>query len=349
MPCGSRNTTSSRPRNEDHRPSVRQWQKRIAVIRRYTVVGCCLLALSAGADGQLKPEIATEKEAYRIAVDVSLVVLHPVVRDRSGAFVSDLRQQDFTVLEEGIPQAIKLFRREDTPVTVGLIVDHSGSMRSKLDDVIAAAIAFLQSSNPEDELFVVNFNEDVSMGLAEDVSFTNDVDELESAISHLPAAGMTALYDAAIEGLKRVSVGTRDKKVLLLVSDGGDNASEHGLGQVLELAQQHNAIIYTIGLFDEGDPDKNPRVLKRLARETGGESFLPETSGEIVGVCVNIAREIRNQYTIGYFSSNAARAGGYRSIRVAARTADRGKLTVRARTGYFPEPDVEPGTHIGEQ
>lgn len=347
MPCGSRNMTSSKPRNEARWLAFRLEPKRVRVSGRCAIVGFCLFALSATADGQLTSEISTDQGAYQIAVDVNLVVLHPVVRDRTGSFVSDLGQQNFTVYEDGVPQTIKLFRHEDTPVTVGLVVDHSGSMRSKLDNVIAAATAFAQSSNAEDELFVVNFNENVSLGLAEGTLFTNDRDKLERAISHVPAAGMTALYDAAVAGLKRLRIGSRSKKVLLLVSDGGDTASEHTLAQVLTMAQQSNAIIYTIGLFDEEDPDKNPKVLRRLARETGGASFLPETLDEIVEVCENIALEIRNQYTIGYFSSNTADDSGYRSIRVAARTPERAKLAVRSRAGYLPGGESQPDASVG--
>ncbi len=317
--------------------------------RRCTVAGFCVFALSAAAEGQTRPEIAPGQSAYRIAVDVNLVVLHPIVRDRGGSFVSDLDEQSFAVYEDGVAQSISVFRHEDTPVTVGLLVDHSGSMRSKLDDVIAAATAFVQSSNPEDELFVVNFNEDVSLGLPEESPFTNRTSELEAAISRVPAAGMTALYDAAVVGLGRLRAGTSEKKVLLLVSDGGDNASAHDLMQVAEMAEKSNAIIYAIALFDENDPDQNPKVLRRLARQTGGEFFLPETPDEIVGVCEDIAREIRNQYTIGYFSNNVAADSGYRSIRVTARTPDHGKLDVRARVGYLPGGESQAGASAGVQ
>jgi VWFA-related protein len=304
---------------------------------RYTkLVVLLIAALAARGEGQLVPENATpEQPPYSIAVDVNLVVLHPVVRDRSGGFVSDLTEQDFSVYEDGVLQSIRLFQHEDTPVTVGLVVDHSGSMRPKLNEVIVAASVFAQSSNPEDEMFVVNFNEHASLGLSDSNPFTNRSRELEAAISHMPAEGMTALYDAAIAGLEQLRVGARDKKVLLIVSDGGDNASAHSLTQVLEMAERSKAIIYTIGVFDEGDPDKNPKVLKRLARESGGASFFPGSLGEIVGVCESIARDVRNQYTIGYFSNNPV-DGEYRSVRVVARSNGRGKLAVRNRAGYIP-------------
>jgi VWFA-related protein len=301
---------------------------------RCTTVLVFLIALAARGEGQLVPEnVAPDQPPYRIAVDVNLVVLHPVVRDRSGGFVSDLAEQHFSIYEDGVLQSIRLFRQEDTPVTVGLVVDHSGSMRPKLNEVIVAATAFAQSSNSADEMFIVNFNENVSLGLPATSPFTNRSSELEAALSHMPALGMTALYDAAVAGLEQLSAGSRDKKILLIVSDGGDNASAHSLTQVLEMAEQSQAIIYTIGVFDEGDPDKNPKVLKRLARESGGASFFPGSLDQIVGVCENIARDIRNQYAIGYFSNNLA-DGERRSIRVDARSPGRGKLVVRSRASY---------------
>jgi VWFA-related protein len=295
-----------------------------------------LIALAAQGESQLVPEnVAPDQPLFRIAVDVNLVVLHPVVRDRSGSFVSDLAEQDFSIYEDGVLQSIRLFRHEDTPVTVGLVVDHSGSMRPKLNEVIVAGTAFAQASNPADEMFIVNFNENVSLGLPETSPFTNRSSDLEAALSHMPASGMTALYDAAVAGLEQLRAGSRDKKILLIVSDGGDNASEHVLAQVLAMAEQSEAIIYTIGVFDEGDPDRNPKVLKRLARESGGASFFPESLDQIVGVCESIARDIRNQYTIGYFSNNPV-DGEYRSVRVVARSNGRGKLAVRSRAGYIP-------------
>jgi VWFA-related protein len=232
-------------------------------------------------------------------VDVSLVVLHATVSDRHDRFVSDLHEQDFEVYEDGVPQRIQLFRHEDIPVTVGLVVDHSGSMRPKLAEVTAAARTFVQSSNREDEMFVVNFNENVTLDLPDAIRFTNSSDELERAIWKAPATGMTALYDAIAKALEQLQAGSRDKKVLIVVSDGGDNASTHSLVQVMNLAEQSSAIIYTIGIFDEEDPDQNPRVLNRLAQATGGEAFFPDQLSESVAICERIARDIRNQYTIG--------------------------------------------------
>ncbi len=274
-------------------------------------------------------------ESLRISVDVNLVVLHPTVRDRKGQFASDLRAQDFEIYEDGVRQTIRLFQHEDIPVTVGLLVDHSSSMGHKLDEVVAAARTFIHSSSPEDQMFVINFNEKVMPGLPDAVGFTDNSAELERAIFRMPAQGMTALYDAVLRGQEQLQAGSRDKKVLIVISDGGDNASTHSLTQVLKIAERSSALIYTIGIFDPDDDDKNPDVLRRLAGATGGDAFLPDKLEDVVAICERIARDIRHQYTLGYVSSNAAKPGGYRSIRVVARSAGNGKLVVRTRSGYM--------------
>jgi VWFA-related protein len=294
--------------------------------------------------GQLSPTSeAQDPESYRIAVDVDLVVLNPTVRDRKGRFASDLREQNFEVYEDGVRQSIRLFQYEDTPVTVGLVVDHSRSMLPKLGQVTAAARAFVQSSNPADQMFVVNFNEAVSLGLPDAIRFTNSSTALEGAIANAPAAGMTALYDAVVEGIEHLRVGSHGKKALLVISDGGDNASSHDLASVLKVVEQSGAILYTIGLFDDDDPDRNPKVLRRLARKTGGEAYFPSEFSAVVAACESIAHDIRNQYTIGYFSTNVTPKGTYRAVRVAARAAGRGKLFVRTRAGYVAGGEPSPG------
>jgi VWFA-related protein len=276
-----------------------------------------------------------DSESFRISVDVALVVLHAAVTDRQGGFVSDLSQGDFEVYENGAPQTIQLFRNEDIPVTVGLVVDHSSTMRPKLVEVAAAARTFVRSSNRDDEMFVVNFNEKVSLGLPGSLRFTDDTAELQKAITNARGGGQTALYDAIAKALEELQAGSRDRKVLIVVSDGGDNASAHSLDQVMKLAGQSSAVIYTVGLFDEEDPDRNPGVLKRLAQATGGEAFLPTELSDVVAICERIARDIRHQYTIGYVPTHLTHDGTYRSIRVRARAKDHGSLSVRTRTGYI--------------
>jgi Ca-activated chloride channel family protein len=278
------------------------------------------------------PAIAGQDD--RISVDVNLVVLPVTVIDRQGHFVSDLRQEDFQIYENGVPQQIKLFTHEDVPITAGIVVDHSGSMRRKLAEVSAAARTFVQASNPDDRMFVVNFNEHVELGLPDSIGFTDDPKELEHAISRAPATGMTALYDAIVLGLEKLKSGAREKNVLVAISDGGDNASVHRLAGTLRIAEQSNAMIYAVGIFDEDDPDRNPGVLKRLASATGGIAFFPKELSKVTDICARIASDIRNQYAIGYTPASPATQGEYRTIRVTASAMHRGKLTVRTRAGY---------------
>lgn len=316
------------------RAGERGWAKFIAL-------PVLILIVLAGYAGYQAPAARQSPDpgSFRISVDVALVVLPATVTDRQGGFVSNLVEQNFEVYENGKPQRIQLFRNEDIPVTVGLVVDQSSSMQPKLGEVIAAARTFVHSSNRNDEMFVVNFNEKVSLGLPAAVRFTNNTVELASAITTKPPGGETALYDAIAKALEELQTGSRDKKVLIVVSDGGDNASTLSLSEVMRQAEQSSAVIYTIGVFDEDDPDRNPGVLKRLAQATGGEAFLPQEIGEVVPICERIARDIRHQYTIGYVPSNLTPDGAYRAIRVLARAKGHGKLSVRTRTGYRPAAD----------
>ena len=277
-----------------------------------------------------------------IRVNVDLVVLHATVQDHRDTLVSGLGKEDFQVYEDGVLQEIKFFSHEDIPVTVGLVVDNSGSMIPKRREVIAAALAFARSSHPEDQMFVVNFNENVSFGLANDTPFTDKEAQLEAALSRIAADGMTALYDAVAAALEHLKKGNRDKKVLIVISDGADNASKHNLAEIMAMAEQSDAIIYTLGLFQQEDPDRNPRVLRRLARATGGEAFLPGSVKHVVPICERIARDIRNQYTIAYVPANRKQDGTYRVIQVKAGAPGRGRLLVRTRAGYYaplaPQP-----------
>jgi Ca-activated chloride channel family protein len=310
---------------------------RLALLSRRHLAFAPLLLVyfAAPAEPQVPPA-----QPFQISVSLDLVVLHPVVRDRKGQFASALQERDFAVYEDGVRQSLRLFRHEDVPVTVGLVVDHSGSMQRKLTDVIEAARTFVRSSNPEDQMFVVNFNEKVTLGLPPAIPFTNRTEDLESAILNAPAAGQTALYDAVAEALDRLKAGAAEKKVLIVISDGADNASLLRLPEVLKRAEQSNALVYAIGIFDKDETDSNPGVLRRLAEATGGDAFFPAQLNDVVAICENIARDIRNQYTLGYVSSNLAKPGAFRGIRVAATTPGSGKLIVRARSGYIRgEPD----------
>jgi Ca-activated chloride channel homolog len=281
------------------------------------------------------PSQSRPGDEYTISVNVDMVVLRATAQDHKNVLVSGLGKDDFQVYEDGVRQQIKYFSREDIPVTVGLVVDNSGSMRPKRRDVIAAALAFARSSNPQDQMFVVNFNEKVSFGLPDSTPFTDQVAQLEVALSRIAAQGETALYDAVAAALEHLKTGNRDKKVLIVISDGGDNASKHKLTEIIALLGQPDAIVYTIGIFDEEDGDRNPGVLRRLAKDTGGEAFLPESLKDVAPICERIAHDIRNQYTIAYVPTNRKQDGTYRAIQVKANAPGRGGLSVRTRTGYF--------------
>jgi Ca-activated chloride channel family protein len=301
------------------------------------------MLMLAGMSGQAQPAVSEradrqKPEGYTISVSVDLVVLHATVRDRQGRLVSGLGEQDFALYEDGVRQSVRLFQHEDLPVTVGLVIDHSGSIRTKLPEVIAAARAFVYTSNSADRLFVVNFNEKVTLGMREIVPFADRTFALERAISLTPAAGMTALYDAVAEGLTRLQPANADRGVLIAISDGGDNASHCSLAQVVEQAAKSSTMIYAIGIADESDPDRNPAALRRLASTTGGEAFFPGDSTQVTAICERIAHDIRNQYTLGYVSSNASKRAAYRTVHVVASDAAKEKLSVRARTGYYPAP-----------
>jgi Ca-activated chloride channel family protein len=278
---------------------------------------------------------SNQAEPYTIRTNANLVVLEATVRDHKGAPVSGLSKKDFQVYEDKAPQQIESFSHEDIPVTVGLVVDSSGSMRPKRSEVIAASLAFVQSSNPMDQVFVVNFNEHVSMGLPANTPFTNNAAQLETALHRNVITGMTALYDAIDVALDQLRKGKWDKKVLIVVSDGGDNASKHSLAQIMTVVNHSNALVYTIGIFDETDEDRNPRVLTQLSRASGGEAFFPNSLQDILPICEQIAHDIRSQYTITFVPTNKKQDGAYRTINVKARETPGGRrLSVITRAGY---------------
>ena len=278
---------------------------------------------------------------YKIKSQVSLVVLHVSVLNDRSVFVPGLMEDNFRVLEDKVEQKLSVFKQEDVPVSFGLVVDNSGSMRDKRPQVNAAALTFVKTSNPQDEGFVVNFNDDYYLDTEHD--FTSDLNEMRTALERIDARGSTALYDAVIGSLDHLKKGTRDKKVLLVVTDGEDNASRHSLENVVEQAQRADAVIYAVGVFSDDDMKHNHRAMKKargaltdLANATGGLAFFPETADDTESICTQIAHDIRNQYTIAYYPTNTAHDGSFRTVAVQV-TPPRGagKLTVRTRTGYY--------------
>jgi Ca-activated chloride channel family protein len=287
------------------------------------------------------PPGAQPQSDHRLKSAVELVVLHVTVADDRGQFVDDLKQDNFKVYEQKVEQKISFFSRDDVPVTMGLVIDNSGSMREKRAQVNAAAMTFVKTSNPQDEAFVVNFSDEYYLDT--DGDFTNDQKNLDEALSRIDTRGSTALYDAVIGSLAHLKKGHKDKRVLLLVTDGDDDASQKSFEDTIKAAEQSNATIYTIGVFSEDDLKTNKKmvrhskkVLSELAEATGGQAYFPDTLDQVTPVCEQVAREIRNQYTVGYYPTNDTRDGTFRAVDLKVIPPNgRGKLMVRTRTGYY--------------
>jgi Ca-activated chloride channel family protein len=270
--------------------------------------------------------------------DTRLVVLHASVNDRKGKLLTNLEQNAFKVFENGQPQEVKVFKREDVPVSLGIIIDDSGSMMSKRTRVEAAALAMVRESNPQDEVFIVNFNDDAFL----DVPFTSDIKKMEQGLARIDARGGTAMRDAlgmSLDYTKKEA--KRDKKVLLVITDGNDNASGTSLEKIVARCNQSDILVYAIGLFTEEEKreaSKARRALNELTTATGGLGFYPKEVTEVQALAVEVAHDIRNQYTIAYTPTIQALDGSYRQIRVTVEAP--GKPVVRTRTGYYATPDT---------
>lgn len=284
--------------------------------------------------GMPRPSLQGANHQSVLSSNTELVALPVNVADAHGDFVPGLAIGNFRVFEDGKLQNITFFEQEDTPVSLGLIVDHSGSMSPKLREVAAAVRAFAHSSNAEDEMFVVDFDDNVSVELLNGKAFTSDAEELGKAVMAVAAQGQTALYDAVAEGFVHLQLGQWNKKALIIVSDGGDNISRYKFSQVLELARTTHAVIYAIGLLSESGQEENPGVLRRLCRETGGIAFFPHKGESIEVVSKQIARDLRSQYMLGYVPPKNADLGSFRKIEVKVSAPGRGSLHLRTRTGY---------------
>jgi Ca-activated chloride channel homolog len=292
-----------------------------------------LMALPATAQSQ--SSLPSNPDEYQISVKVGLVLLPVIVTDHKGREVSGLAETDFHVYEDGRPQQLSFFEPEDVPVTVGLVIDNSGSMRAKRPQIAAAAEQFAKSSNHNDQLFVVNFNQRVSMGLPRGVPFTSDLQSLLDAVTRTPAAGNTALYDAVAVALNHAKSGTATRKALIVISDGDDNSSRTTLSNLIKMAEASNTEIYSLGVFDEMySGSHSGKVLKRLSKVTGGRAYFPDTPSQIVGICQQIAQNLRHQYTIGYASNNPGVSGKYHSLQVTVSSPSASALRVSTRSGY---------------
>jgi Ca-activated chloride channel homolog len=271
--------------------------------------------------------------------DTRLVVLHASVTDRKGKLITNLNKDAFRVFENGQLQQVKVFRREDVPVSLGIIIDDSGSMATKRSRVEAAALSMVRASNPQDEVFIVNFNDDAFL----DVPFTNDMHKMEQGLARIDSRGGTAMRDAINMSLDYMRAeAKKDKKVLMVITDGNDNASNVSLEKVVARSNQRDTLIYAIGLFtdeERREAAKARRALNELTSATGGLAFYPKEVNEVQALALEIAHDIRNQYTIAYSPNIQALDGSYRQIKV---TVDApGKPVVRTRSGYYATPDTE--------
>ena len=274
------------------------------------------------------------QEPAPIRMDVNLVQLHVRVTDSAGRAVPGLGKSAFRLLVDDVPQEITVFQKEDAPVTAGIVIDNSASMEKKRQEVIAAALAFARASNPEDQMFVVHFNSASRFGLPEGKRFTGKISELEAAVSAFQLGGTTAFYDALVTAALHFKYAAHQRKILLTITDGGDNSSSATLADAVNAARDAGIVIYAIGLFDEGDRDRNPAVLEKLAEQTGGRAFFPQHVPDITETCIKIAQEIREQYTLGF---PGAADGKYHRITLMVSDPKLGPLKAHTRAGYMAE------------
>jgi len=287
-----------------------------------------------GAAFQTAGQAPTEQVAT-FSAGTARVVVYATVRQNKGEYVADLRQEDFTILEDGKPQEIVSFQREDVPVAIGLLVDNSQSMMNKRSQVVEAAKTFIRAANPQDEIFILHFNEGLQWGLPPEISFTGDRTLLESALDRMTLDGRTALYVAIAEGLKRLGTSTLTKQALIVLSDGGDNMGPLKMDDVVKLADLSGASFYAIGIYDPMDGDADPGVLRTMAARTGGEAYFPKHVDEVRSLCERIATTLRNQYALSYSPPSWTTGPTYRKIEVKVKDPQRRSLTVRTRTGYY--------------
>ncbi len=297
-----------------------------------------------GQAGQSQPaqspgQSSSDSGVFVFKKEVEEVVVHATVMDDKNHLVTNLDKSAFTVFENNQPQTISSFRHEDIPVAMGIVIDNSGSMREKRDKVNKAALNLVRSSNPQDQVFVVNFNDEYYL----DQDFTSNINKLREALEKVEARGGTALYDAILASANHLKEAKLQKKILFVVTDGEDNASRDSLEETVRKLQEENGpTVYAIGLLGEEKARRARRALETIAQRTGGIAFLPRTLDEVDQISSSVAHDIRNQYTIGYKPTTPKSVGGYRAIHVEAKAKGYGKLVVRTRSGYYPGQEHAP-------
>ena len=300
-------------------------------------------------DTIMEQEVSQRKaNGYAVGVEVDLVMMYTSVFDKDGNFVSGLKEDNFKLYEDNVEQQITSFDQEDVPVTMGIILDLSGSMRSKLIQVQNAASSFIRASNPQDQVFLIGFTEEVE--LLQD--FTSDIDEINDALENTYAMGGTALYDAIYLGVQKAHEGSRAKKAVVVISDGEDLDSYYKLDELIAKVQESDVQAFCIGFIDESDEkslfpflkskkEKVKDVLKQISEETGGKAFFPDTLTDIHSIVSEIAKELRNQYSIGYTSSNTAHDGTFRRVKIKLVGDKVDNNHLRYRRGYFaPKTEI---------
>jgi VWFA-related protein len=296
---------------------------------------------SAPAAAAPQQHLPDENGTYVIRKDVDEVLINATVVDDKQHIVTNLDRGAFTVFEDGKPQTITHFHHEDIPVAMGIVIDNSGSMREKRAKVNQAALNLVRSSNPQDEVFVVNFNDEYYL----DQDFTNDLLKLKEALEKIDAKGGTALYEALVASAEHLKRNARlERKILFLVTDGEDNASRETLEQAVKQLQEENGpSVYAIGILgDEEHPKRARRALEIITQRTGGLTFFPRTLDEVDAISRQVAHDIRSQYTIGYKPTNPRATGGFRQIRVEAKEKGHGKMVVRTKSGYYATAQPAP-------
>jgi Ca-activated chloride channel homolog len=298
-----------------------------------------LLASSPFIWAQTPPQPQSAEDPT-FKVDTRLVELPVTVLNKDGKLITDLQQKSFKVFENGVEQPIKLFRHEDVPISLGIIIDNSGSMREKRQKVETASLDLVRASNPMDEVFIVNFNDDPFL----DVPMTSDIKKMEEGIARIDSRGGTAMreaIDSSMTYLKKE--GHRQKKVLLVITDGNDNASTISLEKLVSRAQQSEVLVYAIGLLNE-EERREARLAKRaldaISQDSGGLAFYPKSPADVDAIALQVAHEIRNQYTIAYSPTVQQMDGSFRQIKVTVNGP--GHPQVRTRTGYYATPDSSP-------
>jgi Ca-activated chloride channel homolog len=287
----------------------------------------------APVGGAAQAPAANDNGVFVFRAEAKEVTLHATVVDDRNHLVTNLTKPDFTVFENDQPQQIRSFRQEDFPVAMGIVIDNSGSMREKREKVNRAAINLVRASNPNDQVFVVNFNDEYYL----DQDFTPDIKKLQIALERVEARGGTALYDAIVASADYLMKATLQRKVLFVVTDGEDDASQETLEQAVHRLQQENGpTVYAIGLLGEEKSRRARRALEMLSERSGGIAFFPPTLDQVDEISRTIAHDIRNQYSMSYAPTTPKSVGGYRRIHVEAHARPHKKLTVRTRSGYYP-------------